>query len=113
MTAHPKKHFAERFLLYLCETVMRYGLIYFALATFLSLRAGEPCAHCQENPLCLGSCGYELLLKAETPAERFKAQVILSKAWVLGDFHEGAVNILSEALRDAPSGDAALVTEAY
>jgi len=104
---------AKQFILYLCKGIMRRWLIYFTLGVSLSLRASEPCAHCQEDPFCLGSCGYELLLRAETPGERFKAQVILSKAWVLGDFHEGAVNILSEALRDIPSEDPALVTEAY
>jgi len=74
--------------------------------------ASDPCAHCQENPLCLGSCSYELLLKAENPAERLQAQVLLGKAWVLGGFQEGTVNLLLEALREAPPSEAALRAEA-
>jgi tetratricopeptide (TPR) repeat protein len=73
--------------------------------------ASDPCAHCQENPLCLGSCSYELLLKAENPAERLQAQVLLGKAWVLGGFQEGTVNLLLEALREAPPSEAALRAE--
>ncbi len=92
---------------------MRHWIVYLILGTFWSLWASEPCAYCQEEPLCLGSCGYEFLLKAETPAEQLKARLILGKAWVLGDFHEGAANLLSEALRETPLADPPLLAEAY
>ena len=86
-------------------TCLRLGLLALAWAS-------EPCQHCQENPLCLGSCGYELLLKAGTPREKLEAQVVLGKAWVLGGFQEGAVKVLSEALREAPAEETALRAEA-
>jgi len=87
------------------RTYLRLGLLALAWAS-------EPCQHCHENPLCLGSCGYELLLKAGTPREKLKAQVVLGKAWVLGGFQEGAVKVLSEALREAPAEETALRAEA-
>jgi len=91
---------------------MRYWLRGVWMGMLSWVWANDPCAHCQENPLCLGSCSYELLLKAETPAGRLQAQVLLGKAWVLGGFQEGAVNLLLEALREAPPSEAALRAEA-
>ncbi len=91
---------------------MRYWLRGVWMGMLSWVWASAPCAHCQENPLCLGSCSYELLLKAETPVERLQAQVLLGKAWVLGGFQEGAVNLLLEALREAPPSEVALRAEA-
>ncbi len=62
------------------------------------LWAEAPCDHCQDAPICLGSCAYELLLKAETPMQKSQAQIILGKAWVLGGFQQGAISILHEVL---------------
>ncbi len=91
---------------------MNRWIIYLRLGLLALAWASEPCQHCHENPLCLGSCGYDLLLKAGTPREKLEAQVVLGKAWVSGDFHEGAVNVLSEALREAPTEETALRAEA-
>ena len=91
---------------------MTRWLMHFGLGIWVLAWASEPCQHCQENALCLGTCGYELLLGAQTPQEKLAAQVVLGKAWVLGGFQEGALNILSEVLREAPREEATLRAEA-
>ncbi len=91
---------------------MRGMILLLGLTMIRVAWASEPCSHCQENPLCLGTCGYELLIKAETAVERLKAQVVLGRAWVLGNFDEGARSLLSEALREAPPTETELLAEA-
>lgn len=83
------------------------------LVLFCYLALARPkCAHCQDDPFCLSNCAYSLLPDATTNAERAEILITLAKAWVLGRFQQGALDLLHEARSLLTPNEKALLAQA-